>query len=337
MKRVLVTGGCGFIGRSLVRTLLRQGVDVEVFDALTPVGRFGEPELRSLGVVVRPQPVEFVSARMLERFDLVYHLAAESHVDASLEAPLRTWTANAVGTAVVAFAAAAARVPMLYVSTDEVYGDARVYSDALGCNTFDEDRALLPSSPYSASKAAGEHAVVAAQRSFGLNAVIVRPTNAWGPGQYPEKLVPRACRLLRSGNPVPMHGGGGQVRQWVNVDELADGIAKAAGILPTAEVYEAVPVFNLGGPVRASVFDVVSSFHREALRLGATTIQTGTFETVDRPGQDLAYSVNSDLAREVFGWNPKRSILDPVEVEALLAAYPPDGTEAPPPAWEKRA
>lgn len=318
--RAIITGGCGFVGQHLVARLVRDGVSVVVLDALTRAasGRDKVSGLARLvvGDVADARAVDAALA-LAGRPTVVYHLAAESHVDESLRHPGPAMRANGEGTLTVALACARAGVPLVYCSTDEVYGDAegRVRG-------FDEDDPPAPSSPYAAGKVAGEMAVRAAVRSYGLRAVITRGSNAFGPGQCPEKLVPIACRLLQRGEPVPLHGGGDQVRQWLHVEDFVDGLCAAAWSLKVdAACRTGVPlrVFNLAGPRRCSVRELVGALAREA-----GSAHTGV-EVPDRPGQDRAYWVSGARTCAALNFRPKRDILAPAEIRALLEAYPADG------------
>ncbi len=314
---VVVTGAAGFIGQHLVARLRAEDIGVVGYDARTRSATGWDACKEAGAKMVLGDVVDGPTFnRMLSWANpaVVYHLAAESHVCASLEAPSASFRTNAEGTNAVALACAKRGIPLLYVSTDEVYGDV------VGIAPRVETSPLYPSSPYSAGKAAGEMAVHAVARSFGLVAGIVRPSNAWGPGQYPEKLVPIACRLLQQGRPVPLHGGGEQVRQWIQVNELADGIYRAGWRLIGRSGNE-VEVHNLAGAVLATVRQVV-----ERIALVAGVDPAGATQVVpDRPGQDLRYDASGWRAFTSLGFCPERSILDERELQALLAAYPPNG------------
>lgn len=317
--RTLVTGGAGFIGQHVVHQLVRQhgSGTVHVLDARTRAatgwahvdGTLG-PQLW-LGDVCSPEDVHRVMHEAQP--DVVLHLAAQSHVDRSLQQPGEAMLVNGYGTQVVASACALADVPMVYCSTDEVYGPAMMLGRVP--TAFSENSRLLPSSPYSAGKAAGEHAVHAMGISAGLRYAITRGCNAWGEGQLGEKLVPIACALLQAGQPVPLHGGGTQLRQWVAATEFADALCTVATWLVDGDVASGT-VLNIAGPRLCSVRDVVLAL---AAELGVPEHEALRYSP-NRPGQDAAYCVDGTRLRDL-GWEARADLLDRTNLRKLLRAY----------------
>tara|TARA_R110001599_G_scaffold84148_3_gene226852 strand:- start:260 stop:1276 length:1017 start_codon:yes stop_codon:yes gene_type:complete len=315
--RVVVTGGCGFIGQHVVSLLCAkygsQSVYVldigdEVATGWGSVSSFIGNRL-VLGDVCNAGDVSAILHKANP--DVVLHLAAQSHVDKSLDDPSSTMSTNAVGTQVVSTLCARFGIRMLYCSTDEVYGDCALDSSTIVEKL--EDCTLNPSSPYSASKAAGELAVKASGRSLGLKYAITRGCNAWGMGQYNEKLIPIACRLLNKNKPVPIHGNGSQQRQWVHVSEFAAQLVFVAeGLVDGRCVGQ---TYNIAGPIICSVLDVVKAIARVA-----DVSDSHKFVT-DRAGQDIAYAINGGKLEALGSKSAIRSILDLSEIKDLLTAY----------------
>jgi len=316
--KVMITGGCGFIGQQLVAQLVAEyGADrVCVLDSFDR-GATGRQRVRDLigDRLVRGSVSQYwrVDGLLRERRpDVCIHVAAQSHVDHSLTAPVETWNTNATGTAIVAHACAAAGVPMVYCGTDEVYGSTPV--DGFDRPVpVDESAPLNPSSPYSASKAAGEHAVRAAGVSAGLRWAITRGSNAWGFWQFSEKLIPIACLRVAAGKLVPLHGGGAQLRQWLHVSEFADALHRVAVSLVAGETHGRV--FNLAGSEVLSVRAVVRMIAR------AGGVDSAAQIAPDRPGQDSCYCVDGSSILESLGWRARRRLSDPAELRALFQHY----------------
>jgi len=323
---VLVTGGCGFIGQELVQQLVdRYGASaVWVLDDRTRAAT-GWYRVQELGVRLERGTVQ--DAELVHRMlqlqvpDVVIHCAAQSHVDFSLQEPSATWMANAIGTQVVAEACTVWGVPLVYCSTDEVYGSTPVDEDGK-TKQVREDAPLNPSSPYSASKAAGEHAVRAMGHSAGLQYAITRGSNAWGPHQLGEKLVPLACALLQQGSAVPLHGGGHQLRQWVHVAEFADALHTVASALTVGK--GAGQTFNIAGPELLSVRELVLALAAQA----GVPEEKAVWSSEDRPGQDEAYHVSGGAMHRTLGWRARRKISSKAEMKALLEHYAETNTTA---------
>lgn len=315
--RVVVTGGCGFIGQHVVQQLLDRGDDVTVVDAGTRAATGWARVLDQLGsqlVHGDVQDAQVWTRVQHEAPDVVLHLAAQSHVDASLCDPLATWAANALGTQRVAQVCAEWGVPLVYCSTDEVYGTTPL--DSAGHPVaVAEDFGFFPRSPYSASKAAGEHAVRSMGTSAGLRWAITRGSNAWGPHQLHEKLVPIACGLLHQGASVPLHGGGEQWRQWLHVQEFADGLVRVADALVDGAALG--KVYNLAGAELLTVRQLVEALARAA----GCDPALHTWSSPNRPGQDHAYHLDGTAASCDLGWRATRKISDPASLRALLAHY----------------
>ncbi len=291
MSRILVTGGAGFIGSTYVRVVLdaRPGDEVVVFDKLTYAGR--EENLRD----VRDR-IEFVRGAIedrdavhaaMEGADLVVNFAAESHVDRSIADQDAFAVTQVIGTGVLLDAVREHGVErFLQVSTDEVYG-------SIDEGTFTEDSPIQPSSPYSATKAGGDLLVQAHVHTHGIEAVICRGSNNYGPRQYPEKLIPLMILNALHGDPLPVYGDGRNVRNWIHAEDFARAIDTVLLHGTPGEVY------NAGGPDELENLRVV----QRILEL------TGRDESLvkhvtDRKGHDRRYSLSSEKVR-ALGWEPR--------------------------------
>jgi len=284
--RLLVTGAAGFIGSTYVR-LARGEHEVVVLDKLTYAGRRDNlPEGVSLvvGAIEDPHTVREVMGGC----DAVVNFAAESHVDRSIadqEAFART---HVIGTSVLLDAARELGVPRyLQVSTDEVYG-------SIENGSFTERSPLNPSSPYSATKAAGDLLVSAHHHTYGIEALICRGSNNYGPRQYPEKLIPLMVLNALHGDGLPVYGDGRQVRNWLYVEDFCRAIHT---VLLEGRPGEA---YNAGGPDETENIEVV----RRIIDLTGT--DSSLLEHVtDRPGHDRRYSLSSEKLRSELGWEPR--------------------------------
>jgi dTDP-glucose 4,6-dehydratase len=285
--RLLVCGGAGFIGSAFVRVRLQDhGDDVVVLDKLTYAGR--EENLAGLDVGFVHAGIEDAGAvaTAIAGCDAVVNFAAETHVDRSIAEPDAFVTTHSVGTWVLLEAARAAGVRYLQVSTDEVYGSIEEGS-------FTEASPLQPSSPYSATKAGADLLVSSYVHTYGLEAVICRGSNNYGPRQYPEKLIPLMILNALHGDPLPVYGDGMQVRNWLYVEDFARGIGHALAHGRAGETY------NVGGPDECANIDVV----RRIIELTGADESLIEYVT-DRPGHDRRYSLGSEKIREL-GWEAR--------------------------------
>lgn len=295
--RLLITGGAGFIGSTLVREALIKDHEVVVLDALTYAGkRQHVPAAAAFrrGRVEDRQSFLNVWAFVQQdgrQFDAVLHLAGETHVDRSIEDGAPFITTNVMGTYMLLqeLQRAGFKGRFVHVSTDEVYG-------ALGPDEdpWTEDSPFAPTSPYAASKAAGEHVALAFHRTFGMDVVITRGANTYGPRQFPEKLIPLMIQKAMRDEPLPVYGDGKQKRDWLHAED------HARGILAAMKHGVAGHAYNLGGNNEQVNLTVV------ALLLQALNKPQSLIEhVVDRLGHDRRYLMNSTRAHEDLGWFPK--------------------------------
>ncbi|HEU4394353.1 MAG TPA: dTDP-glucose 4,6-dehydratase [Planctomycetota bacterium] len=299
--RFLVTGGCGFIGSNLVRLLLASRADAEVWnlDLVTYAGSG-----RNLDDLAGHPRYRFVKGDVCDLggdaplhdrvpaggFRAVFHLAAESHVDRSTVEAVDFVRTNVLGTqSVVDWVRAGGARRLVHCSTDEVYG-------SLGPKgRFRETTPLAPNSPYAASKAASDLLVLAAVRTHGLDAVVTRCSNNYGPYQFPEKLIPLMLTNARDGQPLPVYVDGRQVRDWLHVEDHCSGLVAAADRGRAGEVY------NFGGSAERENLSVVKAI------LEATGRPESLLRFVeDRPGHDRRYAMDASKARRELGWRPAR-------------------------------
>ncbi len=281
--KLLVTGAAGFIGSTYVR-LVADEHDVTVLDKLTYAGR--RENLDRVGVDLVEGAIEDPAAvrEAMEGAEAVVNFAAESHVDRSIAGQDPFTLTHVIGTGVLLDAARELGVSRyLQVSTDEVYG-------SIESGSFTEESPLDPSSPYSATKAAGDLLVSAHHHTYGLETVICRGSNNYGPRQYPEKLIPLCVLNALHGDRLPVYGDGRQVRNWLYVEDFARAIHL---VLERGEPGRA---YNVGGPEECENLDVVRRI------LSLTGQDDSLIEHVtDRPGHDRRYSLSSDRTRDL-GW-----------------------------------
>jgi dTDP-glucose 4,6-dehydratase len=312
--KILVTGGAGFIGTNLVRHLLREGVDVVNLDKLTYAG--SNPPLGALAATGRyALEVGDIGDRsavtaILDRHapDAVMHLAAETHVDRSIDGPDDFIRTNFVGTfelldAVRAYwerlpAPRRATFRFHHVSTDEVFG-------SLGAEgRFTEETSYAPNSPYSASKAGADHLVRAWHQTYGLPVVTTNCSNNYGPWQFPEKLIPLTILNALEGRSLPVYGKGENVRDWLHVEDHARALLLVLRRGRLGETY------NVGGGAERRNIDLVRlvcAILDEVHPDGRPHERLIAFVT-DRPGHDLRYAIDDRKLRGELGWAPEESL-----------------------------
>lgn len=301
MTRLLVTGGCGFIGSNCIRLVLETEPDVAVvnFDALTYAGNpanladlEGHPRYRFVkGDICDRHAVRAVLA---EGITSILHFAAESHVDRSIRDAGPFVRTNVLGTQVLLDAAREVRVErFVQVSTDEVYG-------SLGdSGLFTETTPLAPSSPYSASKAAADLLVLSCVHTYGLPAIVTRCSNNYGPFQFPEKLLPLFIAKLLNDQPVPVYGDGRQVRDWIHVRDHCEALLQVWKRGRVGDIY------NIGGRCELRNLDLT---HLLVDLLGKP--RSLIRHVTDRPGHDCRYAIDCSKIERELGWTARIPFLD---------------------------
>ncbi len=299
MTKLFVTGGAGFIGSAFIRVALEELPDCEIvnFDALTYAGNpdnlAGLDERRHRFVHGDIADRAAVMDALEEGTDAVVNFAAESHVDRSIASADEFLRTNVLGTQVLLDAARARRVArFVQISTDEVMGSLPE-DDA---SFFTESSPYAPNSPYAASKAAAEHLVRAAHHTFGLDAVITRCGNNYGPRQFPEKLIPLVIANAIDDQPIPVYGDGRNVRDWIYVDDHCRAILQALRRGRAGEIY------NIGARNERRNLEVVEAI-LDALGKPRTLIKF----VKDRPGHDRRYAIDPTKVETELDWRPQET------------------------------
>ena len=315
--RILLTGGAGFIGSAVVRHIIKN-TDDEVLnlDKLTYAGNLESLNEISGNPRYQFQQVDICDADKLAdvftmfKPDVVMHLAAESHVDRSIDGPAAFIQTNIVGTYTLLEAArkywmgldaeAQQNFRFHHISTDEVYGDLEGTTDL-----FTETTSYAPSSPYSASKASSDHLVRAWHRTYGLPVIVTNCSNNYGPYHFPEKLIPLVILNALDAKPLPVYGNGQQIRDWLFVEDHARALYKVVTEGVVGETY------NVGGHNEKQNIEVVKTICKILDELkpqanGQTYESLITF-VKDRPGHDLRYAIDATKIQNELGWTPKET------------------------------
>jgi len=316
---ILVTGGAGFIGSAVVRHILENTNNTVInVDALTYAGNLESipSELQSERYVF--QQVDICDYQALKQVfdeykpDLVMHLAAESHVDRSIEGPGAFINTNVIGTFNMLECArhhwqnltadAQAKFKFHHISTDEVYGDLEGTDDL-----FTEQTPYAPSSPYSASKAGSDHLVRAWGRTYGLPIVVTNCSNNYGPYHFPEKLIPHVILNALHGKPLPVYGDGKQIRDWLFVEDHARALYKVVTEGKVGETY------NIGGHNEKQNIEVVHTICELLEELvpnkpeGITNYNDLITFVKDRPGHDVRYAIDATKMQQELNWVPEET------------------------------
>lgn len=299
MKKIFVTGGAGFIGSAFIRLVLEENADIEItnYDALTYAGNpenlIGLDETRHKFIKGDICHREAVLNSIPDGTDAIFNFAAESHVDRSIHSADEFLRTNIIGTQILLDAARAKNIRrFVQVSTDEVMGTLPEDENAF----FTENSPIQPNSPYAASKASAELVVRAAQETFGVDAVITRCGNNYGPRQFPEKLIPLMIANALSDEPLPIYGDGKNVRDWIYVEDHARAIWMVYEKGKSGEAY------NIGARNERRNIEVVTSI-LDALNKPHSLIKYVT----DRLGHDRRYAIDAEKVETEIGWKTQVS------------------------------
>ncbi|EGQ8681413.1 dTDP-glucose 4,6-dehydratase [Vibrio parahaemolyticus] len=317
--KILVTGGAGFIGSAVIRHIIRDTQDTVInLDKLTYAGN-----LESLAEVSDSERYHFEHIDICQRDeldrvfvkhqpDLVMHLAAESHVDRSIDGPAAFIETNVMGTYHLLEAARQywstldearkAAFRFHHISTDEVYGDLEGTEDL-----FTETTSYAPSSPYSASKASSDHLVRAWQRTYGFPTLVTNCSNNYGPYHFPEKLIPLMILNALDGKPLPVYGDGMQIRDWLFVEDHARALYK---VVTEGEIGE---TYNIGGHNEKANIEVVKTIcslleeFRPSKPEGVESYESLITYVKDRPGHDVRYAIDATKIAQELNWTPEET------------------------------
>ena len=306
--KILVTGGAGFIGSAVVRQAIRDGHEVVNVDALTYAACLANVSAVDTDPAYAFEQADICDAAEMKRIfathkpDAVMHLAAESHVDRSIDGPQAFIQTNIVGTFTLLQAALGYWDRMgrpegfrfHHISTDEVYGSLGAEGQFVETTPYD------PNSPYSASKAASDHLVRSWGETYGLPYVLTNCSNNYGPYHFPEKLIPVVILNALAGKPVPVYGKGDNVRDWLYVEDHADALLTVLQNGANARTY------NIGGENEAQNIEIVRMICAllDELRPTDTPYEEQISFVTDRPGHDLRYAIDPERIRTELGWRP---------------------------------
>jgi dTDP-glucose 4,6-dehydratase len=304
MKKLVVTGGLGFIGSNFIKKSLLKNNKILNIDKITYAGN-----LDNLSILKKNKNYNFLNADISNKNisekilkfhpDAIIHFAAESHVDRSIENPQDFLQTNIIGTYnLLETVRNNKNIKFVHISTDEVYGDLGKTK-----KKFNKKSKFNPSSPYSASKASADHLVSAWHKTYGINSVIINCSNNYGPNQYPEKLIPHAIICLINNKKIPIYGKGNQVRDWLFVEDHCDAIDKILNNGKPGETY------LVGGNNEMKNIHLVKMIVKIFYQIQKTNLKVNFIKHInfvrDRPGHDLRYSVDTSFIKKKLNWKPK--------------------------------
>ena len=312
MKTIIVTGGLGFIGSNLVIILIKRGYRVINLDKISYASNFYNTK-----IVEKNKNYKFIKSdisnvdkvlKILQKYKPsgIFNLAAETHVDRSIDSPLSFVNSNIVGTMGILesfriYSKFNKKIKLIHISTDEVYGDV------LSGRSRENDK-YNPSSPYAASKASSDHLVSSYIRTYNLKAIVTNCSNNYGPRQHPEKLIPKIIYNILSNKELPIYGNGKNSREWIFVEDHCDALIKIFNKGKIGEFY------NIGSNINMSNIKIT----RKILNFASTKVKVGTNVKIkyvkDRPGHDIRYAINSNKLKNNLKWEPKINLKKGLEL-----------------------
>ena len=311
MQKIVVTGGLGFIGSNLIKILLKKNYYVINLDKVTYASNFYNVKNFN-----KNKKYKFIKCdiknekKLLEIFKKykpkgVFNLAAETHVDRSIDGPKVFIENNINGTfslleAFKKYSKQNKSLKLIHISTDEVYGDVL-------SGRSSEEHSYKPSSPYAASKASSDHLVFSYVRTYGLNAVVTNCSNNYGPRQHPEKLIPKLIYNAINNKSLPIYGKGKNSREWIYVDDHCDALIKIFKKGKVGHFYNIGSNFNINN---IKVIKILLSIIKKKIKIGK---KVKIKFVKDRPGHDLRYAIDSDKIKKDLGWKPKTSFIKGIE------------------------
>ena len=298
MKKILITGGSGFIGSNLIDFLIKKKLKIFNIDKISDISTPEKFKPKSKNYFFKKINLKNKSKlkRLLstQNFDFIIHLAAESHVDRSIDTPKIFFLDNIISNTNLYDSVKKLidekkikKPKIIHISTDEVYG-------SVPHGFSNEKSKIFTSSPYSSSKAACENFAQAYMETFKLKICILRITNNYGPYQFPEKFIPKSIFRILQKNKIPLYGKGENMREWIYVSDTCEAVYKVIKNFKNKEVY------NIGSSQRFSNLNVLKTLLKE-LNYSMKNIEF----VKDRPGHDLRYAINSKKFKKAFGWKPK--------------------------------
>ncbi len=300
MKKILVTGGLGFIGSNLIKLLLRKKNKVTNIDKVTYASNFYNTKEISNSANYKFIKCDLNNKKKLKQIinrvrpNVIFNLAAETHVDRSIDGPKNFIESNIIGTfnLLEIIRTLKNKIKLIHISTDEVYGDVLK-------GRSKEDDAYKPSSPYSASKAASDHLVNSYIRTYNIPAIITNCSNNYGPRQHPEKLIPKLIYNILNNKKLPIYGKGKNSREWIYVDDHCEALIKVSKNGKIGEFY------NIGSNYNIDNLTVV----KKLLLVAKKKIKIGELVKIkfvkDRPGHDVRYAIDSSKIKNKLKWKPQ--------------------------------